>query len=79
MNACQDAGVLRLIYTSSTAVVMKSGEDSMDLDETTPYPTVEEHISHYTAGKMLGEKAVLAANGKLGLYTTAVRIVGVTG
>lgn len=72
VDACLAAGVRRLIYTSSTSAIF-TGADVINVDETAP--TVSEHDagSFYGASKAAGERIVLEANGKQGLYTCAIR------
>ncbi|KAH8824934.1 C-3 sterol dehydrogenase [Flagelloscypha sp. PMI_526] len=74
--AAVQAGVKKLVYTSS-AGVLYSGEDLMDVDERTPYPT--KSFDAYNESKAKGEQAVLEANGKSGLYTVALRPAGIFG
>lgn len=78
VEACIQAGVRRLILTSSTAVIFK-GEDLLDVTEEHPYPEEHEYRSYYALSKALGEKIVIHANGKDGLYTTAIRPSGIIG
>jgi len=56
---CHQAGVERLIYTSSPSVVF-DGSDHVDADESLPYPT--DWLCHYPHSKALAEQAVIAAN-----------------
>ena len=67
---CQRQGVARLVHTSSPSVVFGGG-DHLDADESLPYP--ERFLSHYPHTKALAEQAVLAANGRAGLATCAIR------
>lgn len=69
LNACRNAGVTRLVYTSSPCVVF-NGTDMIDADESTPYP--EHFEAPYPASKAEAERLVLAANGP-GLSTVALR------
>lgn len=59
IEGCQQAGVERLIYTSSPSVVF-DGRDHIDAQETLPYP--QEWMCHYPHSKALAEQAVLQAN-----------------
>jgi nucleoside-diphosphate-sugar epimerase len=60
LTACRQAGVGKLIYTSSPSVVF-NGRDQEGIDESTPYPT---HFhAPYPHTKALAEQKVLAANG----------------
>lgn len=70
LNACRQAGVARLIYTSSPSVVF-DGHDHKDADETLPYPT--RWLCHYPHSKAMAEQAVLEANGVAGLRTISLR------
>ncbi len=56
---CRQAGVARLIYTSSPSVVF-DGSDHVDADESLPYPT--KWMCDYPHSKALAEQAVIAAN-----------------
>lgn len=68
---CREAGVGRLVYTSSPSVVYDN-TSQMNVDESCPYPAEREYLCHYPRSKMLAEKAVLEANGD-GLSTVALR------
>ncbi|KAK9719741.1 hypothetical protein K7432_004619 [Basidiobolus ranarum] len=62
IEVCEMLGIARLIYTSSSTVVI--GQDMVDSitneeDGVTQYP-----INHYSATKILGEKIVLEVNTK---------------
>jgi nucleoside-diphosphate-sugar epimerase len=67
--ACLRAGVGRLVYTSTPAVV-HGGRHLAGIDESAPY--AERFESHYPATKAEAERAVLAANGPA-LVTVALR------
>lgn len=69
LEACRDAGVGRLVFTSTPSVV-HSGGDLHGGDESLPYATSFD--SAYPATKAEAERAVLAANGP-GLATVALR------
>ncbi|ORY06968.1 NAD(P)-binding protein, partial [Basidiobolus meristosporus CBS 931.73] len=61
-EVCEQLGVARLIYTSSSTVVI--GKDiktttTNEDDRVTQYP-----VNHYSATKILGEKIILQMNGK---------------
>ncbi|WP_437187656.1 NAD-dependent epimerase/dehydratase family protein [Planctomicrobium sp. SH668] len=68
--ACQNAGVSRLVYTSSPSVVY-DGRAHLNADESLPYP--DSYLCHYPHSKALAEKAVLEANSHQGLRTVALR------
>jgi len=70
VQACQDGGVRRLVHTSTPAVVAQQ-RPLEGLDETVPYPAVT--LCEYQRTKIIAEKAVLAANGRGGLATIALR------
>lgn len=78
VDACLAAGVKKLIFTSSTSAIF-SGKHIIDADET--YPTVSEDDakSVYGASKAVGERIVIDANGKNGMYTCAIRPASFTG
>lgn len=78
VEACRQAGVRRLVFTSSCSVIY-SGADVIDADETTPYIPEKDHTSFYSASKAVGEQIILSANGKEGLYTSAIRPSGLMG
>lgn len=63
-------GVTRLIYTSSPSVTF-DGREQCGIDETTLYP--KRWLCHYPHTKALAEQEVLAANGRDGLVTCALR------
>jgi nucleoside-diphosphate-sugar epimerase len=70
IEACVAQGVHKLVYTSSPSAVI-GHEDLAGVDESTPYP--QAMISAYQHTKMLAEQMVLAAHGRRGLVTTALR------
>jgi nucleoside-diphosphate-sugar epimerase len=67
---CLRHGVPRLVFTSSPSVTFR-GEDQEHIDESAPY--TERWLCHYPHTKALAEQAVLAANGRDGLLTCALR------
>jgi sterol-4alpha-carboxylate 3-dehydrogenase (decarboxylating) len=69
-------GVRKLVFTSSAGVVF-NGEDLIDVDERLPPP--EKPLDAYNESKAKAEEAVLAANGKGGLLTVALRPAGIFG
>ncbi|KAJ7175801.1 C-3 sterol dehydrogenase [Mycena filopes] len=71
-----ETGVRKLVYTSSAGVVF-NGDDLIDVDERTPFP--EKPLDAYNDSKAKAEEAVLAANGKNGLLTVALRPAGIFG
>ncbi len=70
IDGCREAGVPRLVYTSSPSVTFDGG-DQCGVDESAPYPT--RWLAHYPHSKALAEQAVLQANGEQGLLTCALR------
>lgn len=70
------AGVRKLVFTSSAGVVF-NGADVRDIDERAPFPEVP--MDAYNETKSKAEEAVLAANGKGGLLTVALRPAGIFG
>ncbi|MBI2944214.1 MAG: NAD-dependent epimerase/dehydratase family protein [Candidatus Wallbacteria bacterium] len=70
LEACREAGVRKLVFTSSPSVIF-DGHDQAGLDESTPYPA--SFLALYPETKAESERRVLAANGIGGLTTTALR------
>ena len=70
IEGCRQHRVGRLVLTSSPSVVY-DGLDHLGADETLPYAT--QFLCHYPRSKALAEQAVLAANGRDGLATCALR------
>jgi nucleoside-diphosphate-sugar epimerase len=69
LTACREAGIRRLVYTSSPSVVF-DGRDMEGVDESVPYPS--HYDAHYPRTKAEAERAVLNANGP-DLATVALR------
>jgi nucleoside-diphosphate-sugar epimerase len=70
IEACRKLSIPRLIFTSSPSVVF--GMESIEhADETLPYP--KRYYASYPESKAISEQAVLAANGKDGVATCALR------
>src|SRR5262249_50603885 len=67
---CRRQRVPRLVYTSSPSVTF-DGNDQCGVDESAPYPT--SWLCHYPHTKALAEQEVLAANGRDGLMSCALR------
>ena len=79
VDACRQAGVKRFVYTSSTAAIF-AGKSLLDAKEDeTPYVTEENLQSYYGLSKAKGEIITMQANGKDGMYTTAIRPASFTG
>ncbi len=70
LEGCRAHGVGRLVYTSSPSVTF-DGKPQQGVDESAPYPT--RWLAHYPHSKALAEQEVLAANGRNGLLTCALR------
>lgn len=70
LTGCRKHGVPRLVFTSSPSVVFAAG-DQCNVDESVPYP--ESFLAYYPQTKAIAEQEVLAANGKDGLLTCALR------
>jgi len=70
LAACEQRRVKRLVYTSSPSVVF-DGRDHVDASNDLPYP--HDYLCSYPATKALAEREVLAANGRWGLATCALR------
>ena len=72
VNACKEAGVKRLIYTSTCDVVLSSDKDQVIkmADETYPYP--KDPLNAYAASKAEGERIVLDAN-SIAIATCVIR------
>lgn len=70
LEACRDARVPRLVFTSSPSVCF-DGRDHRMAGNDLPY--AENFLAEYPRTKMEAEKLVLAANGSGGLSTVALR------
>jgi len=69
--ACQAAGVKRLIFTSTTSVVIPQAQLN-DMDESVAIPSGQ-HFNNYQRTKAIAEEFVIAANDPKGLRTTSIR------
>lgn len=78
IDACLQLGVPRLVYSSSMDVVMDGAHGHCLADESAPYPANPKKMNRYAWSKMLGEQAVLAANGPA-LSTCSLRLTGMYG
>lgn len=74
--AAVETGVRKLVFTSSAGVVF-NGTAVINGDERLPPPDVP--MDAYNDSKAKAEAAVLAANGKGGLLTVALRPSGIFG
>lgn len=70
LAGCLRHGVKKLVYTSSPSVTF-DGREQCGIDESAPYP--HRWLCHYPHTKALAEQEVLAANGRQGLLTCALR------
>lgn len=70
IEACKNAGVGRLVFTSSPSVIA-DGTNLRGVDESHPYPT--RYPAPYPATKAAAERMVLAANTLEGLRTIVLR------
>ena len=71
IDACREAGVRRLVYTSSPSVVFNNS-DMEGVNESVPYAIHDRVAAGYPATKAIAEKIVLAANDDT-LATVALR------
>jgi nucleoside-diphosphate-sugar epimerase len=69
--------IITITGISSSNVILGAGQHIRKGDESWPYPAKPNN--HYSETKALAEKAVLAANGKKGMLTGAVRPNGIFG
>ncbi|MDP1823606.1 MAG: NAD-dependent epimerase/dehydratase family protein [Archangium sp.] len=70
LDAAVQHGLQRFVFTSSPSVTFDGG-DAVHANESLPYPA--KHLAHYPRTKAEAERRVLAANGKNGLRTCALR------
>ncbi|KAJ7498534.1 hypothetical protein FB451DRAFT_1015782 [Mycena latifolia] len=75
--ACREAGVKKLIYTSSTGVVWTGAEFNGVNEAKASFPNKGYDAYHHTKG--LGERLVLSAEGKDGMQTVILRPCGMIG
>lgn len=78
VDACRAAGVRRFVYTSSTSAIF-DGRDLIDAKEDAPYVQESNVQSYYGLSKAKGEIICMDANGKDGMFTTAIRPASFTG
>ncbi|GAA5954236.1 hypothetical protein JCM10213_003353 [Rhodosporidiobolus nylandii] len=79
VQACREAGVRKLVFTSSMTVVYETGVGLKNVDERQPVLGLDEEEASYAGTKARAEKIVLEANGKDGLLTCALRLGGIIG
>jgi nucleoside-diphosphate-sugar epimerase len=70
LEACREAGVRRMVFTSSPSVTF-AGHDQCGVDESAPY--ARRWLAHYPHTKALAEQLVLKANCPPALLTCALR------
>ncbi|XP_022098941.1 sterol-4-alpha-carboxylate 3-dehydrogenase, decarboxylating-like isoform X2 [Acanthaster planci] len=75
IDTCKEAGVKKLVLTSSASVIYE-GKDIENGNEDLPYAS--QPINYYTETKILQEKVVLEANSP-DFYTVAIRPHGIFG
>jgi nucleoside-diphosphate-sugar epimerase len=78
IDTCIRMGVPRLVYTSSLDVIMDGKHGHHLADESLPYPANWKKMNHYAYSKMMGEQAVIRANGPT-FSTCSLRLVGLYG
>jgi len=76
IRASQNNDVGRLVHTSSVDVCFNT-EENLHMDENTPY--ADRFTCVYTETKIEAERAVLAASGRRGVLTCALRPDGIWG
>ena len=76
IEAAKQAKIEQIVFTSTASVVF-DGSNIINGDEKLPY--VSKFIDPYIETKIQAEKAILAANGKGGLRTCAIRPSGIFG
>jgi sterol-4alpha-carboxylate 3-dehydrogenase (decarboxylating) len=76
IEAAVNSNVQKLVYTSSAGVVFV-GDDLENATEDTPYPKVAMDV--YNETKAIAEQLVVAANGRNGLLTVALRPASIYG
>ena len=74
LQAARDAGVRRLVHTSS--IITASGDEHKGVGEAMPYSNA---VDLYSSTKVASEQLVLAANGESNLFTCAIRPGGIYG
>ena len=79
IEACKENGVKRLIYTSSTCVVLSKDPNKVceDVEENQSLP--EDPLNIYVRTKGIAETLVVNANEEDGLCTCALRLAGLLG
>ncbi|KAF4986933.1 hypothetical protein FDECE_15691 [Fusarium decemcellulare] len=81
VDACQQAGVKALVYTSSASVTSDNSTDLLNADERWPLIRGEQQTEYYSETKAAAEELVLKANRQddYKLLTCAIRPAGIFG
>ena len=78
IDTCMQLGIPRLVYSSTLDVVLDGKHGHTQADESVPYPTDLKKMNRYAYSKMIGEQAVVKANGPT-FSTCSLRLVGMYG
>jgi len=78
IDTCIELGIPRMVYTGTMDVVMDGKHGECLGDESLPYPSDVGVMNQYAYSKMLGEQAVIKANGP-NFSTCVLRLVGMYG
>ncbi|MBN2098652.1 MAG: NAD-dependent epimerase/dehydratase family protein [Dehalococcoidia bacterium] len=78
IDTCLQMEIPRLVYSGTLDVVLDGKHGHLLADESVPYPTDVKKMNRYAYSKMLGEQAVIKANGPA-LSTCSLRLVGMYG
>ncbi|KAI3397626.1 hypothetical protein diail_10599 [Diaporthe ilicicola] len=81
VDACNNAGVKALVYTSSASVASDNVNDLINADERWPVPRGKDQTEYYSETKAAAEEIAIKANRANGskLLTTAIRPAGIVG
>jgi len=78
IDTCIELGIPRMVCSGTMDVVMDGKHGECLGDESLPYPSDVGKMNQYAYSKMLGEQAVIKANG-LNFSTCVLRLVGMYG
>jgi nucleoside-diphosphate-sugar epimerase len=78
IDTCLQLGIPRLVHSSTLDVVLDGKHGHCLADESAPYPADVKKMNRYAYSKMIGEQAVIKANGPT-FSTCSLRIVGMYG